>query len=260
MRLARIHFVSLRRSLLLLLLVGSACATPPIRVTPTFPPGQQRTYSIDARATTITRTPAGARTERTHLKGRSILDLISAVDDGTRARIEMTPKSLTRDGQRVETPRPQVADVVIGAGGLIDVLEVDGVPGSLLPVGAADLASLLGPPLPTRALQPGERFTLKGASGRVTALRVERGYLCAIIRIGSRREVTRNRQDDTREIALSGTEISDLEIAFAIREGFPVRIDTTAEAPLRVTTNGGASGEILVRTVTTLTLIEPRAR
>lgn len=250
----------MKRALLILMMAGSACASPPIRVTPTFPAGQQRTYALDARATTITRTPAGERVENTRLLGRSILDLISIVKDGTKARIEMKPSSLTRDGAAVETPKSQTANIVIGPDGVIDVIEVDGVPTSLLPIGAADLAGILGPPLPTRGLRPGERFTLPGSSGRVAALRVEQGYLCAILRIGARRPVTRTRQDDGRDISLNGTETADIEIAFAIREGFPVRIDTTAEAPLRVTTNGGESGEILVRTTTSLILIEPRAR
>lgn len=243
-----------------LALLGSACATTPIRVTPAFPAGQQRTYQLDARATTITRTPAGERVERTRLVGRSILDLISIGGDGTRARISMSPTSLTRNGQPVETPREQVADVVIGHDGTIDVLQVDGVPNTLAPVGAADLAGILGPPLPTAVLRAGERFTANGARGRVAALRVERGYDCAILRVGLARPVLRERTSEGRDISLRGTEIADIEIAFALREGFPVRIDTTAEAPLRVTTDGGDSGEILVRTVTTLTLLEPRAR
>lgn len=250
----------MRRAAAICLLLAAACAAPPIRVTPAFPAGQQRTYALDASATTLTRTPAGERIERTRLRGRSVLDLVSIVEDGTRARIHLTPTSLTRGGRAVELPRPQVADVIIRHDGSIQVLGVDGVPGTLLPVGAEDLAGLLGPRLPGRALRPGERFTLPNTRGRVAALRIEQGYRCAIVRLGTRRVVTRERQDAGRSVSLRGIETADAEVAFALREGFPVRIDTTAEAPLRVRTNGGDSGEIILRTVTSLTLIEPRAR
>lgn len=250
-----------RRALpILALFVATSCATPPVRVSPAFPAGQQRTYDLDARATTRTSTAAGDRTERTHLRARSILDLLAPTENGTSARLQIMPISLTRNGTAVETPNAQTADLVIRHSGAIDVVSVDGVPGSLLPTGAADVADLLGPPLPGHALRAGERFSGKGLRGRVAALRIERGFPCAILRLGQRRLVQRERDEDGRRITLDGSEVSDIEMAFALREGFPVRIHTTAEAPLRVRTDGQESGRIIVRTVTTLTLIEPRPR
>lgn len=250
-----------RRALpVLALLAATSCATPPLRVSPAFPAGQQRTYDLVASALTRTSTAAGERAERTHLRARSILDLLAPVEGGTRARLQLMPTSLTRNGAAVETPRAQSAELVIRHSGAIDVVSVDGVPGALLPVGAADVAGLLGPPLPARELRPGERFTGEGLRGRVAALRVERGFPCAILRLGLRRTVQRERDEDGRRVSLDGEELSDIEMAFALREGFPVRISTTAEAPLRVRTDGRESGQIIVRTVTTLTLIEPRPR
>jgi hypothetical protein len=90
--------------------------------------------------------------------------------------------------------------------------------------------------------------------GRIDALRRVEGYDCAVLELGTERQLARQFTVDAQPVQLTGTELSRATISFAFRRGFPVLIETDAEA--RFTVSGAPdAGSVTIASETTLTLV-----
>lgn len=238
----------------------AACATPPIRLAPRFSVGSSRTYALRAAAETTAGAAGITRSERTVLTGRSTIEVLSVQGDEATLRLTLTPTSFTRDGRAVTTPAEQRAELVAGPDGSIRrILTVGGLPVSIAGADIADLAPIVGIALPTSRVRIGRPLPTPTGSavpaiyqGRVDGVRVIDGYDCAIVELGTRRAIDRQRDIGGQQIRLEGTESAHSRIAFAFRAGFPVEIATDAEGVFDV---AQAQGTVTIVTHTTLRLL-----
>lgn len=253
-----------------MLVVLAACATPPIRLSPVWRVGDAREYTLSVDATTTIEDPQGAPiTDTTVLRARATLEVVAV--EGEEATVQMTLNAERYAVNGVARALdPQEVELIVGADGeVLRVASVGGLPAELVQ-DVGDLAPLLGAPLPTDRLRLGERWrrqtptsTLAGPggeqTGRVSALRIEHGYDCAIVALGTRRPVVRERSLGDQSLALVGTEFSTSEVAFAFREGFFVRISTTSEGRFTVQGFGSSAGRVLIETTSVLELANDQA-
>ncbi len=243
---------------------AAACAAPPIRLTPVFREGDTRGYRLVSDATTTIDVPGTQRVERTFLEASSQIEVLSVDADGARLRLTLRPLRFERDGVVEQRPDQEV-QLIVGPNGAVRNIEtVGGIPADLAP-DAQELAPLLGIPLPEHRLRLGERWRVtlppvgEGAglgeqTGRVAALRVVRGVDSVVVRLGAERPITRQRTVADRRVALRGTESSTTELAFALREGYPVRIETDAEGHFQLVAGDFQGGSVIVRTTLLLEL------
>lgn len=257
-----------RPAFLLLLLLATSCATPPIRLSPSYPPGAVREYRLTADATTQIRVAARTNRERTRLVARSRIEVIGATGDETTLRLTLTPTSFRRDGRALEPPATQRAELVIGPDGAVRrITSVGGLPASIAGGNVDDLAPVIGAPLPGELLRLGATWTkaLPAPSdseiepgvqrGRIAALRRVGGEDCAIVRLATRRPLVRERSVLGQPLRLSGPELSSSTISFAFRRGYPVLIETDAEGRFAVSTGTFTGGEVTIETRTRLELV-----
>lgn len=252
----------------LLLLV--ACSTPPIRLSPLHEAGQRRVYALAASTTTIFDAGAGPQRQHTELEARSAIEVLAVAAEGVTMRVTLTPSRYLLEGRETEAPGDQVVEVLVAPDGtVLEITSVGGVPADIVGTDLQELAPLLGAPLPTRRVRLGDTWNERlpppeGAaqvgsgsqSGRVAALRVVGGYDCAIVSLATRRPLVRERSAGDQTVRLSGTETSATEIAFAFREGFPVRIHTVAEGRFTLQSGSLADAPVTIETVTDLRLVE----
>jgi hypothetical protein len=244
----------------LVLLVTAACATPPIRLSPRFAVGTVRNYRMHAEAVTAVDTGGDVRSERTVLDARSMIEVLSLSGADAKIRLTLTPSSFTRDGAAVSPPAEQKVELLAGPDGAIkEVLTVGGLPVSIAGADIADLAPIIGLPLPSQRVRVGApvpRPTTSTAppiyQGRVSGLRVINGHDCAIIDLGTRRPISRERELDGQQVRLDGGETAHSRIAFAFREGYAVDITTDAEGVFSLS----GQGRVTIVTHTTLKLID----
>jgi hypothetical protein len=257
-------------SLVLVLgLALAACATPPIRLSQAWRLGDERTYLLTADATTTVDVTGTPTIQHTTLRARSVLTVVGVEAGETRVRLRLEPEAFAIDGVPQDRPSQEVELVVGPAGDVVRVESVGGLPADL--VGdVEDLAPLLGAPLPTELLHLGDRWerpvtppegtglAVGRQVGRVGALRVVGGRDCAIIRLTMRRPIARNRTVGGQQLALVGNEFSASEIAFAFRDGFPMRIDTEAEGRFRAISQGFVAGSVEIVQTSALRLLSAR--
>lgn len=247
-----------------------ACATPPIRLSPVFATGTQRTYRLESTTRNVIDVPGSERVEHTTLVATSTIDVLGPEGTSTRVRLTLTPERFERDG-RVEEREAQTVEMLVGTDGRVESIErIGGVPASIT-TDAEDLAPLLGAPLPSERLRLGDRwertlpgFSLAGdirQSGLIDSFRVVRGFDTVIARVGTERPLIRERTVGDQTLALRGTEFASSELAFAFREGFPVLIETTAHGRFDLLAGDVTGGTVEVRSTSVLTLLEegPRA-
>jgi len=264
----RLHPSHTRRALASLALVAcalSACATPPIRLAPAFPLGAVRVYSLSIRGVTAAEDRPGVR-EETSLEARWTVEVLEVDGDASTLRLTLTPLRFLRDGRETDLDEQSVR-AVVGPDGTVRSVEAEG--GIVSEVLQPDeIVPLLGQPLPTEELHVGSRWSRALATagtvgpveqtGRLSALRVEEGYDTAVVIVGTHRPLTITRQVGEQPVTLAGDEVSTSEIAFALREGFPVVITTHARGRFEVqgfgTPTGGA---FTIETERVLRLLEP---
>ncbi len=195
------------------------------------------------------------------LTAKTRLEVLKVDGEETTLRLTLTPRSFTRDGTAVTTPAEQRAELVAGPDGAIRrVLTVGGLPVDIAGGDISDLAPVIGVPLPierVRLGQPLPRPTSSGTppvyQGRVAGLRVIDGRDCAMIELGTRRPITRERDIGGSRVRLDGSESAHSSIAYAIRDGFAVSITTDAEGVFRL---GSFDGAVTIVSHTTLTLAQ----
>jgi hypothetical protein len=208
-----------------------------------------RTYRLRSEATTTIRIGERPRVERTVLAARSTLEVLGAEGEEAIVRMMVAPQRLERDGVALTLPDEQRADLAVGPDGAVRrVTSIGGLPPDLGGGDLSDVVSLLGESLPGERLHLGSSWQRSvgraDQRGRVTAFRVVGGYDCAMVIVGTRRPIVRDRTVRGQRVRAAGTEVGASEIAFALREGFPVEIRWSARAALRVT-DGTASGTTL---------------
>lgn len=250
--------------LLALSLVAQGCAVPQIRLIHRFRPGEARTYRLVATADARIVAGATRRSERTTLEAVSRISVIAAGREGATLRLSVEPTLLRSGGREATPPAPQEAEVVVGPDGAIRaVRSIGGLPAGLS-ADLDDLGPLLSTPLPTGVLHLGDRWrrSTEGAGGRpglqrgrLAALRIEEGYDCAIVALELRRPIERSRAFGGIELRLVGNETSAVEIAFAFRDGFPVRVSSVGEGTFGIAGVAGARGTVRLRTETSLRLV-----
>lgn len=259
------------------LIAFGACATPPIVLRPAYRLGEARSYRLEATAFTTSDIGGTVQRERTVLRARSLVQVIAVDGEEATLRLTLTPESFARDGRAVATPPEQSAELVVGAdGAVLRILTIGGVAAELVPTDVADLAPVLGSALPPGRMRLGDRWSQslvapaapspspgEGQAGRqaghVAALRVVRGYDCAIVMLSARRPLQRRRELGDQVLSLTGTETSATEIAFAFREGLPVEIHTDSEGSFRVGSGQFSGGTLTIAGSTDLTLLAPQA-
>lgn len=236
---------------------AAACATPDIRLALRFRAGEVRTYRLATIADTRIGVEERTTLDRIEITATARVEVLEVGPDSTSLRVTVTPQRLERSGRSGAPPPPQQADVILSPEGAVRaVTAVGGLPPALSDVSVADVAPLLGLALPRGRVHIGDRWTrrLPGPDtvqrGRVAALRVERGFDAAIVALETRRPLARSRTFEGLTLGLRGTEVSSTEVAFAFREGLPVRITSDGRARLRV--EGGPARGTLV-TITTRT-------
>lgn len=242
----------------------SACATPPLRLSPRFTVGDARTYSMVARATTAVDVAGLARTDATVLRARSMIEVTAIEGDEVTVRLTLTPTAFTRAGRPVEQPAEQRAELVLGFDGAVRrISSIGGLSPTIAGQDIADLAPVIGVPLPSGRVRLGARLPRPSGpnvppiyQGRVAGLRDVDGRDCAIISLGTRRPISRQREIEGQTVRLDGTESASSIIAFAFRDGYPVAITTDAEGTFTV---AGAQGTVVITTHTTLTLVSARS-
>lgn len=254
------------------LLIASACATPPIVLTPSYEVGDARTYELEADAITTIDLGGGEQRQRTVLRARSVIEVIALDGEETTIRLTLTPTSFTRDGVEADPPARQRAELVVGPDGEVrSISSVGNVPADIIGADVQDLAPLLGTPLPEGRVRLGDTWTtpmpapsgLPGARdglerGRVSGARVVRGYDCAIVSLATRRPLVRERPVGGQTVRMAGTETSATEIAFAFRDGFAVEIHTTSDGIFDVGDGSFIGGTVTIASTTDLVLVEQR--
>ena len=245
----------------------TACATPTIRLTPSFAPGDERSYLLEASATTTIDIAGTTRQQRTRLRARSTVRILATTAEGTTMRLTLAPTTLELDDRGITLPGEQVAELLVASDGTIErITSVGGVSADIVGTDLQDLAPLLGTAMPVVPVEVGDRWTTtieppEGEqlapgiqSGRVSALRVVQGFDTAIVSLATRRPLSRERTIGEQTVQLIGVETSSSEIAFAFREGFPVRISTIAEGNFDVGSGGVSAGTVRIVTDTEIVL------
>jgi len=265
---------------LLLGLVVSACSAPRFDLAPRFLPGEIRVYELVADATVRISAGQASTSEKSRLVATTTVEIESISDGIATLTLTVTARSLQRDGKTAQTPAPQQIRMKVGSDGRL--LEVTGTGSSPTTIEAADvedLVPLIGPPLPPGRVHLADRWTrttgaplpastatlltpsptpTPSASGkqesRLAALRVVGDYRCAIVAVSTRRPVVRERVIAGTPLRLEGIEFAASEIAFAFREGLPVRVASDSEARLSISGGAAQGGSVVIATTTTVTL------
>jgi hypothetical protein len=257
----------MRRPLALVALAwfATACATQPIELKPVYTAGAERIYALRAETTITLDVPGNRRVEHTILEATSTVQVLALDGTDARVRLTLTPIRFERDGVTAEREEQQVELVVAPDGSVRQIASVGGLPADLSP-NVEDLAPLLGLPLPSGRLRLGDTWSKTSAgltgsrpavqTGVVSALRVEHDYDTVVLRVGTERPLTRTRTVEGTMISLSGTEFSSSEIAYAFRDGFPVRITTSAEGRFSISEGGPSGGTVTIETGSVLELAD----
>lgn len=249
--------------------LAGACATPALRLAPAYRAGDARTYTLVARATTTIDVAGLGRHEQTELRAQSTLVTGATTDAGTSIRLTLTPTRFTRDGRALQVPLQQTAYLIVGPDGAARAVTNLG---GTSPVGIEELIPLLGIPLPAERLHIGQPWTRRTSTdqtvgsplpagvlrGRISGLRDVDGYACAIVSVAGTRPVQRTRDIAGQPVTLAGVEFSTTTIAYAFGEGFPIRLDSTAETTFAVSTPSSAGGSVTITATTSLRLVNPR--
>jgi hypothetical protein len=265
---------------LLLGVVVSACAAPRFDLRPRFLPGEVRVYELVADATVRISAGQASTSQHSRLIATTSVAVESFADAITTLTLTVTARSLRQNGKESQTPAPQRIRIKVAADGR--VLEVTGTGATPTTIEAADvedLVPLIGPPLPPGRVHLADRWTRRtGAplpastaspavpspaptaaalgtqAARLAALRVVMDYRCAIVAVSTRRPVVRERVIAGTPLRLEGTEFAASEIAFAFREGLPVRVASDSEARLSISGGAAQGGSVTIETTTTITL------
>lgn len=240
----------------------AACATPDIRLTPRFATGEVREYRLVADAVVRINAAATSQVERSHLVATTRLDVENITGGVTTILLTITPRSLTRDGKSADVPAAQQVRMKVDADGRVsEVAPIGGTTQTLESSDLEDLVPLIGPPLPPGRVHLTDRWTRRSTGGvsgtqtaRLASLRRIDDVDCAIVATSTRRPVSRERQLGGSTLRLEGVEFASGEIAFAFRQGYPVRVRSDAEARLAVSGAGAAGGGVVITTKTALTL------
>ncbi len=246
-------------------MVLASCSTPRISLSLKFTPGEVRVYRLQTTATTRIDVPGLRQTETTSLDATTSIRVTLVATDRVTLRVSVTATRFERDGRVVDPPEPQEADVTVDAAG--DVTMVKPVGGAPVALGGSpeDLGALLGVPLRHGRVRVADRWrstivTDDGRTGhrsaRVAALRVVGDYRCVVVSTATVRPVRRQRQGTSGALQLDGTETAATETAFAFDLGFPVLIDARVESRFAVEGAGPQGGSVIVRSTTSLRLID----
>jgi hypothetical protein len=253
-----------------LALGSGGCAAPEIRLRARFVPGEVRDYRLVSDARVEIAAAGTATTQRTRLEATTRI-AVERVEGGVATvLLTISPRRLVRDGRAAEPPAEQRLRLRVAPDGrVVGVETAEAVPVALGAADAEDLVALIGPPLPPGRVRLASRWRRVpvGEDGRpaglqearLAALRVEQGRDCAIVALSTRRPVVREREISGTMLRLQGTEYAAGEMAFAFREGFPVRLGSDAEARLAIASGLGQGGSVVIRTTTALELASRRA-
>lgn len=250
-------------TLLLLALVVSSCAAPEFRLQARFSPREIRDYRLVADATVRINAAASSQEERSRLVAATRLQVESITDGVASILLTITPTSLTRDGKGSDLPAAQQVRMKVAADGRVTEVAPLGAPEQTLEAAdVEDLVPLIGPPLPPGRVHLADRWTRRSSAAqsgtqtaRLASLRRIDDFDCAIVATSTRRPVSRERVLGGSALRLEGVEFASGEIAFAFGQGFPVSVRSNAEARLAVSGAGAEGGGVVIRTVTSLTLI-----
>ena len=262
----------MRRLSAVILLLLAACATPPIILSPVYELGDRRTYKLEADATTTIELGGDRQRQRTLLRARSTMEIVSLEGATTTIRLTLSPTSFARDGRAVDPPPEQRAELVLGPDGEVrSIRSVGDVPAEIIGADVQELAPLLGSPLPSGRVRLGETWETPvpgptdqpGAGdgrqrGRVDGARVVQGYDCATVVLATRRPLVRQRPIGDQTLLRAGIETSATEFAFAFREGFAVEIHTTSEGTFQVGDVAFSGGTVTIVSRTDLVLVGQR--
>jgi len=253
-----------RRAVILLCLgfVAASCAAPEFRLDPRFSAGEVRDYRLVADAVVRINAARSTQVERSHLVATTRL-AVRSIDDGVATIIlTITPRSLTRDGKGADLPAEQQVRMKVSAEGRVtEVTPLGGGEQTLEASDIEDLVPLIGPPLPRGRVHLADRWSRRASTSesgtqdaRLASLRRVADYDCAIVATSTRRPVSRERNLGGSTLRLEGVEFASGEIAFAFRQGFPVRVLSDSEARLAVSGGGSEGGGVVITTKTSLTL------
>ena len=135
----------LRRLAPLLLFVCVACATPPIRLSPSYPVGAVRTYKLTAEARTSISVAGRSRVEKTTLVARSRIEVIASTADESTIRLTLRPLELRRNGKPASRPEEQRAELTIAPDGTVrSISSVGDLPADIAGGNVDDLAPVIG--------------------------------------------------------------------------------------------------------------------
>ena len=241
-----------------------ACAVPEFRLDARIGARETREYRLVADAEVRIAASSVSSVERTRLEAKTTVTTQSQTAAGTVLLLTITPVHLQRNGNAATVPAAQQVLIEVAGGRVTRVTNVEGST-ELETAALEDLVPLIGPPLPPGRVHLGDRWTATPASPagvpagvqqvRLAALRVVGGYDCAVVALSTRRPVVQERTIGGTPLRLQGVEFGAGEIAFAFREGMPVSLRSTGEARLGVSGATASGGSVVIRTVTTLTLL-----
>lgn len=251
-------------ALLVLGLWLTGCATPEIRLAARFLPGEVRVYRLTD-DTDLTVAARGLKTSE-RLVAVSRIEVIQVSETGATLKLTVTARSLTVDGRRAPPPpEEEVVFEVARDGTISKVTSVGGVPSRPGGPEVEDLVPLVGPPFPPGRTRLTDRWRAELASpegappgiqlARLDALRVVNGFRCAVVSLSTRRPIAGEREIGGTALRLEGIEYGAGEVAFAFREGFPVRVALESEAHLAISGGAAEGGRILLTRSATLTLV-----
>ena len=254
--------------LLCLGLVLAGCAAPEFRLQARFSPGEVRHYRLVADARVRVSAANASQVERSRLIADTRLEVEDLTGGVATVLLTITPRTLTRDGERAGVPASQQVRIRVSPEGRVtEVAPLGGAPQTLEATDIEDLVPLIGPPLPSGRVHLADRWSRRpagAASGfqnaRLASLRVVDGFDCAVVATSTRRPVSRQRDIGGSPLTLRGIEYASGEIAFAFRHGLPVTVRSQAEARLAVSGAGGQGGGVVISTLTSLTLMRRTIR
>jgi hypothetical protein len=259
-----------------LVIALAGCAAPRFDLRARFATGEVREYRLVADATVRFSFGRAATSERSHLVATARIDVAATTGTGTTLLLTITPTTLTRDGKRATTPPPQQIRIGVDTDGRVTQVTGATDQTSLATADIEDLVPLIGPPLPSRRVHLGDRWSRAAAlpgfspspapapsptatpgtqAARLAALRIVEGYRCAIVAISTRRPVVRERTIGGSPLRLEGLEFASSEIAFAFREGFPASVASDSEAHLGIAGGAAPGGSVIIATKTSLMLL-----